>query len=75
MFAADCFLMPLGLGEQRSVGWQVGLPDSITEEARRIAEAVELADASLHRGAAALHATDMHKGMSAFPCNNACQNI
>ncbi|CAL8469479.1 g9020 [Coccomyxa elongata] len=38
----------------------VGLPDTVTEEARRIANAVEAADASLHTRAVEGHASEMH---------------
>ncbi len=42
---------------------QVGLPDSVTAEARRVAVAVETADASLSSATTARQATELHAGM------------
>lgn len=45
---------------------QVGLPESVKAKARRVAEAVEAADASLS-SAAEHQATELHAGMSHAP--------
>ena len=41
----------------------MGLPCAVTEEARRIADAVEAADAGLHTRAAEGQASKMHEGV------------
>lgn len=55
------------------MGLKVGLPESVTEEARRIAKAVEAADSNMHRGAGISLASEMHGGdlseTSPFRCS------